>query len=446
MLIRLSLKNWMSFRDEVVFSMIASRERRHGERVPKLEKYHARVLPVAAIYGGNASGKTNLFKALHFAKRFVVRGANPDAMIPVQSFKLDAESAAKPSSFRFEILADGEIYEFFFSVTVSAVTEEKLVQVLPASEKTLYHRKGGTLAECAPALKDQRLQFVFDGTRDNQLFLTNSVMQKLDYFRPVYDWFRSTLELVAPDSRFEPFEQFLDESSPLYSKMNNVLSRMDTGISHVGSKTIPFENVPIPPPVKEMLRERLKDGMSLRMQSDDDAARFVVTRKNGELTAKKLVSYHQKTDGTETAFEIEEESDGSKRAIDLLPAFLDLSRGGKKEKVYVIDEVDRSLHSLLTRELVEAYLASCGSDSRSQLLMTTHDVLLMDQELFRRDEMWLTERNQDGFSSLTSLCEFKDVRYDKDVRKSYLQGRLGGIPKILLGGYSRGASDEEDAR
>ncbi len=136
-------------------------------------------------------------------------------------------------------------------------------------------------------------------------------------------------------------------------------------------------------------------------------------------------------DGTEAKFEMRQESDGSQRIIDLLPEFLDISASGSK-KVYVIDELDRSLHTHLTRRLIQGYLSSCSAKSRAQLLMTTHDVLLMDQQLLRRDEMWVAERNTDGISSLFSFSEFKDVRYDKDIRKSYLQGRLGGIPRILL--------------
>jgi len=125
------------------------------------------------------------------------------------------------------------------------------------------------------------------------------------------------------------------------------------------------------------------------------------------------------------------ESDGSRRVIDLLPAFLYLAAGANPN-VYIIDELDRSLHTLLTRKLLELFLGEYSSSSRSQLLFTTHDLLLMDQNLLRRDEMWITDRNKDGSSNLISFSEYKDVRYDKDIQKSYLQGRLGGIPHILV--------------
>jgi len=135
MILSFSIENWMSFRDSVSFSMVASRERQHGDRVPKVPKYQTRILPVAAIYGGNASGKTNFFKALSFVKGLVVRGTVPDSLIPVEPYRLDSDSLEKPSRFKLELLIDEIIYEFSFAVTRKAVTHEKLVQITSTSEK-----------------------------------------------------------------------------------------------------------------------------------------------------------------------------------------------------------------------------------------------------------------------------------------------------------------------
>ena len=433
MIVSFSLENWMSFRDQVTFSMVASRERQHGERIPRLRKHQTRILPVAALYGGNASGKTNFFKSLNFCKELVVKGSQPDSLIPVEPFRLDAKGAERPSRFAFELLVDEIIYEFSFTVTRKAVLEEKLVEITGSSEKVLYDRRKGKPNFHDALAKDQFLRFAFKGTRDNQLFLTNSVSQKVDTFRPVYDWFRDTLQLIAPDSRFKFFEQFIDEGHPLYATMNEMLLQLDTGIAHLGGEEIPFENIPLPEALKANLQEEVKEGMTVRLLTQPVNERFVVTRRGGELIARKLVAYHPKADGAEAKFEMRQESDGSQRVIDLLPAFLALSARASK-KVYVIDEIDRSLHTLLTRRLLEAYLADCSPETRSQLLLTTHDVLLMDQQLLRRDEMWVAERDASGASNLLSFSEYKDVRYDKDIRKSYLQGRLGGIPRILAGG------------
>ncbi|NQU65787.1 MAG: ATP-binding protein [SAR324 cluster bacterium] len=431
MIINFKVDNFMSFKDEVSFSLTASRERQHGDRVPKISKYQTRILPIAVIYGGNASGKTNFFKALNFVKRLVVGGTQPDSMIPIETFRLDTDSIKKPSRFELELLINDSIYEFSFIVTRKEIIEEKLVQMTSTSKKTLYHRREGKPNFDRSLSKDQFLQFAFKGTRDNQLFLTNSVSQKVGAFRPIYDWFKNTLELIAPDSRFEPFEYFFDKGHPLYNTMNEMLPQLDTGISQLGGEEIPFDNLPLPDILKSKLQEDVKEGTTIRFLSGPTNDRFTVSRKEGELVAKKLVTYHPKSDGTNVKFEMRQESDGSQRVIDLLPAFLEIS-ASQSQKVCVIDEVDRSLHTLLTRQLLEAYLANCSTESRSQLLITTHDVLLMDQKLLRRDEMWITERDKFGSSTLYPFSDFKDVRYDKDIRKSYLQGRLGGIPRVLL--------------
>ena len=401
--------------------------------MPLIGKYQTRILPIAAIYGGNASGKTNLFKALSFTINLILKGTKPDSLIPVEAYRLDGNSAAKATRFSFELLIDETIYEYSFAVTRKAILEERLVKITSTSEKVLFDRRDGKPNFGAGVVDIPFLSFAFQGTRDNQLFLTNSVSQKVDTFRPVYDWFNNCLELVAPDSRFEPFEQFLDEEHPLYSTMNEMLQKLDTGIAHLGGEEIPFDNLPLPDALKTMLKEDVREGMSVRVVSDPSVERYIVTRKQGELIAKKLVTYHQKPDGTETKFELQQESDGSQRIIDLLPAFLEIS-ARKSTKVFVIDEVDRSLHSLLSRHLLEGYLKSCAPESRSQLLFTTHNVLLMDQHLLRRDEMWVAERDSSGASQLRSFSEYKDVRFDKDIRKSYLQGRLGGIPRIPITG------------
>lgn len=444
MIVNFSVENWMSFRDPVSFSMLASKERQHGDRLPRVKKYQMRLLPISAIYGGNASGKTNFFKALNFVRILVVKGTQPEGLIPVEPFRLDPTFAQKPSRFSFELLIDETIYEFSFAVTRHEIVEERLVEILSSSEKKLYERKNNRI-EFDPSLeKDPFLEFAFRGTRDNQLFLTNSVSQKVDRFKPVYDWFKNDLVLIAPDSRFEPFEQFLQEENPLYATMNTSLALLDTGIVHLGSEEIPLESLSLPESLKARLQEDLKEGLAVRLMGPF-GERFVFTRKKGDIIARKLVTYHQGTNGKEVKFEISQESDGSQRVIDLLPAFLEIAAPGTA-KVYVIDEVDRSMHTMLTRQLIEGYLASCAADTRTQLLLTTHDALLMDQSLFRRDEMWVSERDGEGVSTLLSFSEFKDVRYDKDIRKSYLQGRLGGIPKILISGALSEASKCIDGR
>lgn len=438
MLINFSVENWMSFKEKAFFSMVASRERQHGERLSQIKKYKMRVLPTAVIYGGNASGKTNFFKALSFARRFIVVGSRPGSMILTEPYKLDSKFASQPSKFHFEILVKEEtgeenIYEFSFSVTRKIVLEEKLVLISSSSEKILYHRADGQPNFHSDFEKDSFLQFAFQGTRDNQLFLTNSISQKVKTFSAVFEWFNSQLTLIGPDARFGNVELFFEENSPLYGEMNEILPKLDTGIEKLGGEEVSFEKINIPEKYKDDLREEIKDGDTVSVAAGIKGERFVISKRDdGELICKKLITYHKNASGDNIKFELKEESDGTERIIDLLPAFLSISEEAS-DIVCIVDELDRSLHTLLTRSLLESYLDTRNLNSRSQLLFTTHDALLMDQDIFRRDEMWVTERTASG-SNLLSFNDYKDVRYDKDIRKSYLQGRLGGVPRLCLNG------------
>ncbi len=433
MLIRFSLENWMSFKNRVSFSMIASRELQHKERVPDMPKYKMKVLPIAAIYGGNASGKTNFFRALNFVKGLVIRGTQPDSPIPVETFRLNPDAAKQPSRFEFELLIDETIYEFNFSLTREEVLEERIVVISSNDEKKLYHRTGDKITLSKSLSKDdtQFLSFIFKGTRKNQLFLTNSIWQNAEHFRPVYNWFKETLRLISPISQPNQLEEFLSEENPLSSNMDRMLQRLDTGISQLRSEKVPIETLQLSKSEAIQVQELIKKGKNVNLLNNRTKERFVINRKEDKPIARKLVAFHHGTDGCDVKFEIHEESDGTQRVIDLLPAFLELSSQASK-KVYVIDELDRSLHTLLTRNLLKMYLSHCAPEKRSQLLLTTHDVLLMDQKLLRRDEMWVTERDSDESSNIFSFSDYKDIRYDKDIRKSYLQGRFGGIPRILL--------------
>ena len=184
------------------------------------------------------------------------------------------------------------------------------------------------------------------------------------------------------------------------------------------------------PTLKSWILNNVKEGFPLRIRTFANEL-FVFSREGEEVKVHKLVTMHKGQDGEDVRFEIRQESDGSQRMIDLMPAFLKLTETNAN-KVFVVDEIDRSLHSVLTRSLLEMYLNTCSTETRKQLLFTTHDVTLMDQNLLRRDEMWITERSQEGESSLISICEYKGVRNDNNLRGSYLKGRFGGIPNILM--------------
>lgn len=430
MLIKFTVENWESIKEPITLSMIASKERQHAERLPVIEKYGLRLLPVAAIYGANASGKTKICNAILFARKFITTITQPDSSIKRIPFKLDKTFEDKPTRFSFQILVNETCYEFIFAVTSKKVIEEKLIKISPYSEKVLYQRDSeGNISfpEDHSLNQDQRLKFIAEGTRDNQLFLTKTVDQKREDFLPVYEWFKNNLIVLGTSSIPSSWGQLVHKKNvSTYSAINNIISKLDTGITHLDGVEVTFESVQFPEELKNRISEDLSEDADLLLGRN-----LVISKRNGVLSAKKLVAYHQTIEGNQTQFDLIQESEGTLRMIELLPAIIDLS-ASNSNKTYIIDEFDHSMHTMLVRSLLEYYFQTCSPSSRSQLLFTTHNLMLMDQNLFRRDEQWLTERNIHSSTQLLSLSEYKEVRNDKDIRKSYLKGSFGGIPKILL--------------
>ena len=398
MILSVSIENWMSFRDRVTFSMIATRERRHNHRISKIPKIRTRVLPIASIYGGNASGKSNFFKALNFVRKFVVEGRRLGRSLQVHPFQLDQNCEKTPTQFEFEILAEEKVYVFNFSVISNQVVDETLVEVGSKNERVIYDRTGRTI-NTSEAEDKEFFSMLLEKQERNRLFLTKAYSYKLDKVRPIYNWFANSLDLVAYESRFVPNHRFFHNTHPMSSTINVMLRQLDTGIDSLRSEEASVDILPL-------------------------------SQEQKESGTKKLVTFHTSAEGTQKKFEVFQESEGSRRAINLLPNLIELSSESKK--VFVIDDFDRSLHTLLTRKLIESFLNNCSTNSRSQLLIATHDAMLIDQSLLRRDEMWLTERRADAGSDLYSIGDFEEAKKDKDIRASYLVGRMGGIPQIFL--------------
>ena len=422
MLLELEVTNWRSF-PHLKFSTVASRERQYGGRVPKLEKYRIRVLPITAIYGGNASGKTNMFKALAFMQRFVTVINLQSQTIGIEPFALSKEMRDKPSEFKVDIFADDSIYEYGFTVSKKGILEERLVKILPSRELVLFNRTGDSFEFPTPFREIERFKGIAEGTPSNTLFLTNSVFQKGKEFLAVYRWFLETLTLIAPDTRFGPYETFLDETSPLQQSGKEFLQDFDTGICDLKGEDVSFERLPF----DRSSFENLPSGVVARFDYLTDKY-FVRRDTDDNISVKKLVAAHRSVDSEEVVnFGMGLESDGTRRLIDLYPMLQQLITH-VVPKVYVVDELDRSLHYLATKRFLERYLDSCNKDTRSQFIFTTHDLLLMTNNVLRRDEMWITERRK-GASKIVSLADFQ-LRYDRDILKAYLEGRFGGIPRI----------------
>lgn len=431
MILRFAIRNWMSFQEEATLDMVATREEQHADHVLVAPKYNLKVLPIAAIYGGNASGKSNLAKALGFAKRFVTNPPKAKGKIPVMPFLLGTDSKTTPTDFRFELLINDTAYRYEFSVTSSRVVREQLTEIRPSSEEVLFIRGDQALSGFTLSVKlaklNEGLRFAFEGTQENQLFLTNSVSQKHVEFKPIFDWLDDDLTIISPDMRYGRIPDLAKDEDEYATRITRWLHDLDSGIHSIRKVEKPADILP-----KELLESigpSLTEGESLSLSTFGYPDGDYLVLENGKFIVRRITPIHRSQAGTEVPFRFSNESDGTRRLLDLLPAFFFLDQS-YISSTYVIDELDRSLHSNLTKNLIEHFLDNRENSSRSQLIFTTHDTELMSQKILRRDEIWVTERDKDGASTLTAFSEFKDVRKDKDIRKSYLQGRMGGVPRI----------------
>lgn len=445
MLLRLHVSNFLSIDTPLEFSMLASKESQHLDRVAEGKTMPTRVLQTAAIWGGNASGKSNLCRVLEYAKHMVVTGTRADGPTGRMPFRLREDAGKEPSRFEFEILvvAEGEerLFRYIFAVTGREVVEESLTEIRTVSEKVFFSRKPGTDGgdhvfsldwwDRRVVPEEERLfaKFVARGTKPNQLFLHEAMDRNVKVLAPVFRWFRDQLVVLGPHDDYLSLRVQEAERQDLRDFTVSILNRADTGIVGIETVEVPVAGIGMPKQIQDELRSTLKEDDAGIILRSDSGARFRVFPKDGELMARRIVTYRDSKEGKKVPFETSDESDGTLRLFDLSPVFHDLATPGCR-RVYVIDELDRSMHTQLTEALLEHYNGTRSKDTRTQLIFTTHDVLLMDQALLRRDEMWFIERGKHGETLLESLSDYKEVRYDKDVRKAYLEGRFSGVPRI----------------
>lgn len=421
MLIRFVFKNCLSYRDETDFNMLPGSESSNPDHLIPI-KQGIEVLPVAALFGANASGKTNLVQAMRCAVNIIRKGNQQRGQrFDFVPFRLDSDSGEQPTSFEFEFVAKGQPYAYGLVLTQTQVLEEWLFEI-GDEEVLLFERKQGAF-KFGQRFQENEEDLIFlksegRGVSDNQPFLTECGRRNVPFFSDAFDWFRHTIQFVFPKSRYGQLEADL-EDEVFKSFLETALNIADLGISGVDS-----EEVDLDKDLAEELEKRFKEDPSIAyIKLVGKAGERIHARIiDGVLKASKIVTYHH---GVPTPFDAQDESDGTRRMMDLAPAMLSVLRSGK---VFVIDELDRSLHTLLVRRMLYLFLDVLLQTKKGQLIFTTHDAHVLDQDLFRPDEIWFSQKNHQGASELFPLSDFRD--YPEDLRLSYLSGRFGATPTI----------------
>ena len=437
MLIRFVTSNFFSFNDEIEFSMVPGRSRKHPHHIIRRHSRNSiNILKAAVIYGANASGKSNLIQAMAFARHLILEGTRPKKLIPIKRFQLDIGCAGKVSKFEFEFKSKDKYYVYGFELDNYRIYNEWLYEISRASERMIFERKTTNdnqteiefgRIEFKDKKEKQFLEFTGVGTRYNQLFLTESLERGVEHFSDAYSWFRD-LTFIFPASLFNGLEISIEEEDELIEHLLELLQLFNTGISGISFEKIDFESevTDFPDEFREDLIEDVDNENKVVVRAPDDRRYLIYRDEADKIKAFKLMTKHpMKNSDEEASLEISYESDGTRRLLELLPALIDMLTNNR---VYIVDEFDRSLHPTLSYKILELFLNN-KLKRESQLIVTTHESSLLNLNLLRRDEIWFVEKDSDGVSSVYSLEEFTP-RYDKDVRKGYLLGRFGAIPIV----------------
>ena len=414
MLVEFRIKNFCSLRDEQVLSLVATKDKTLQDSNTQATGISAapNVLRSVVIYGANASGKSNLIKALQYMRGVVTESATaiaPSQIFGVQPFRLDSDSANQSSEFEVTFLLDGVRYQYGFAMTAQRVVGEHLLVYKAFKPQKWFTRRfdidtGQDVYEFGSGLKGPKN--LWEGaTRPNALFLSMAVQLNSIDLRPVFEWFSNQLVIFNEQSQLSPQVsiQMLKHAQGR-KDICNFLTNADLSLSdvEVETRTVPGQSVHL---------DLLVGKTEVRVENIEE----------------HKVRFHHVTKHGTAVFDLLEESNGTRNLLFLAGPVLNILRKGL---TLIIDELDTSLHTLLVRELVRLFHLSDINTKGAQLVFTTHDTSLLDApDLFRRDQVWFVEKNQDQASSLINLSEFSP-RKNEALERGYLIGRYGGIPFI----------------
>lgn len=447
MLIDFKVSNFRSFDDAQTFSMRAGKVRSFSDRIYNEKK--TKLLKFVAIYGANASGKSNLVDALEFSQSIIIDGLPTNS---ANNFcRLSDRNKNTASTFEFTIEIQGRQYKYGFEILLadSSFVSEWLYELMYADKhKVIFYRnisKGNFIVDryFKDSAINERLKIYAEDIKSDSSALFLSLMNQnkdslyssngeLKIYKAVYNWFKYKLSVNSPNQPITSYSSLLDNES--IQEISKMLSFFGTGVSHFTLSDVPLEKL-TSSITKELLKDILdhlmeqkklfkENGISqkpaLMLRHPIENIVFILElNEDNQPNVKTLQFSHN---NTKAVFSLNEESDGTVRLLDLIEVLLTAENG----RVYVIDEINRRLHPLLTYKFIEKYL-ELAKKRNIQLIVTTHESRIMDFDLLRKDEISFVNKNDLGRSEIYSLERFGE-RFDKKISLAYLKGEYGAIP------------------
>lgn len=412
MLIEFRVANYRSIRDEQTLSLVASKDTTSQDTNTVETGIHAapRLLRSAVIYGANASGKSTLIKALQYMRSVVLESATmiqPGQTFNIQPFMLDADCLDKPSEFEITFLMNGIRHQYGFSMNQKRIINEYLLVYKTFKPQTWFNRYYDTETENDEYIFSNAFRGTKElfrkTTRPNSLFLSTAVQLNNNMLRPVFDWFRNQLVIFNEIERLNPQISIqMLERPDTHKNICNFMNDADISLKdiHLETRKVQGKNV----------------------QFNVSTGETEVVDRDIE---QKIITFQHVTEKGNATFNMNDESSGTRNLLFLAGPILGILRRGL---TFIVDELDTSLHTLLVRKLIRMFHNSMDNIGNAQLIFTTHDVSLLDEpDLFRRDQIWVMDKDKDQASTLTGLFEFSP-RKNEALGRGYLIGRYGGIP------------------
>ncbi len=416
MLSRIAIENFRSIKNRVEFSFEATTFKEHYHNI--VELHNKKLLKTTVIYGPNASGKSNILRAFSAIDFLVLRSAKfePNENIgPYEPYLLDRLSRDQPVKFELDFFIDDILYTLFLEFKKNIITREELVFRPKRQSSVIYSRIIDEPIVFGEHYKGDR-KSIEKKLLPNQLFLSKAVLDNVEVLIPVFNFFK---EKLASYPFFEEFHE--SRIQQLYAKrladtedtefnkqFNRIICALDTGISRVKSEVIDWEKSPLPEDIPDSLAERIKDDYKYKIKAVHNV-------------------YGNDSIIGETEFDRNEESKGTQSLFMLTGIILDAFERGA---ILVVDEFEKNLHPHITKSLIKLFHNPLINKKNAQLIFATHDLSQLDSDIFRRDQIWFTEKNERGETDLFSMADINGVRSNIPYDKWYDSGKFGATPII----------------
>ncbi len=417
MLIDFSVTNFRSIAAKQTFSLLASTDKHHHfdtHVIPSATKNNLDILRSAVIYGPNASGKSNFVKALKIFQKIIVSSLKNDGNFDFEPHSFLSDKDKSFTEFDINFISGNVRYNYGFKYNANLIAEEWLFAYPEGRAQKWIDRSGIDREKwyINPLVKGQKKVWI-ESTRDNALILSTAIQLNATFLADVKDWFFSKLSVHGSGFTPEYSVEKCVQDTGFQKKILEFMAAADFGISNfiVDKKQHQIDDLPknAPEALRKFLREKIEEN-----------------KKINEVYSIDLKTIHKTKSGNEAVFDFKDESDGTRKVFNMAGPFIDtLLRG----RVLVMDEMDTSLHPLIVKYLVSKFNNPKINENCAQIIFTTHDTSLLNQNIYRRDQIWFCEKDKEKQTSIFSLDDFQ-VRKEDNFEKGYLGGRYGALPFV----------------